>query len=208
MAAAIGTVGQSDLVWPSADGYMLPKDGPPAASPEHNWTEASSVLFATSTLASAPTLPCSDSLPTSDRRLAVRERGENSSEGAPPSTALHPTAILGMLRLPHQSSTASASELEPPSAPSAATAAAMDAREGRIGNAFACERCRKHKVRCVPSDAPSLCQRYVVCIRVHLYYPTRHNTCSGVKRPESSASSMLRDADHQNPGSPDRRQTG
>ncbi|KAF2734531.1 hypothetical protein EJ04DRAFT_534776 [Polyplosphaeria fusca] len=35
----------------------------------------------------------------------------------------------------------------------------MDAREGRIGNAFACERCRKHKVRCVPSDAPGLCQR-------------------------------------------------
>ncbi|OAL03496.1 hypothetical protein IQ06DRAFT_108134 [Phaeosphaeriaceae sp. SRC1lsM3a] len=35
----------------------------------------------------------------------------------------------------------------------------MEAREGRIGNAFACERCRKHKVRCVPSDTAGLCQR-------------------------------------------------
>ncbi|KAF2125014.1 hypothetical protein P153DRAFT_300614 [Dothidotthia symphoricarpi CBS 119687] len=35
----------------------------------------------------------------------------------------------------------------------------MDAREGRIGNSFACERCRKHKVRCVPSDIASICQR-------------------------------------------------
>ena len=31
--------------------------------------------------------------------------------------------------------------------------------EGRIGNAFACERCRKHKVRCVPSDVAGICQR-------------------------------------------------
>jgi hypothetical protein len=53
---------------------------------------------------------------------------------------------------------------------------AMEAREGRSGNAFACERCkepaklhaplltstgRKHKVRCVPSDTASVCQRYV-----------------------------------------------
>ena len=52
----------------------------------------------------------------------------------------------------------------------------MEAREGRSGNAFACERCkrptklcahfltltgRKHKVRCVPSDTASICQRYV-----------------------------------------------
>jgi hypothetical protein len=36
----------------------------------------------------------------------------------------------------------------------------MEAREGRIGNSFACERCRKHKVRCVPSDTTGLCQRY------------------------------------------------
>ncbi|KAF2996683.1 hypothetical protein E8E13_004602 [Curvularia kusanoi] len=36
---------------------------------------------------------------------------------------------------------------------------AMEAREGRSGNAFACERCRKHKVRCVPSDTASVCQR-------------------------------------------------
>ncbi|KAF2012929.1 hypothetical protein BU24DRAFT_465278 [Aaosphaeria arxii CBS 175.79] len=35
----------------------------------------------------------------------------------------------------------------------------MDAKEGRIGNAFACERCRKHKVRCVPSETTGLCQR-------------------------------------------------
>ncbi|KAH7121030.1 hypothetical protein B0J11DRAFT_55299 [Dendryphion nanum] len=35
----------------------------------------------------------------------------------------------------------------------------MEVKEGRIGNAFACERCRKHKVRCVPSEFPSLCQR-------------------------------------------------
>ncbi|KAF2188678.1 hypothetical protein K469DRAFT_724572 [Zopfia rhizophila CBS 207.26] len=31
--------------------------------------------------------------------------------------------------------------------------------EGRIGNAFACERCRKHKVRCVPSETAGSCQR-------------------------------------------------
>jgi hypothetical protein len=37
-----------------------------------------------------------------------------------------------------------------------------EAKEGRIGNAFACERCRKHKVRCVPSDTSGVCQRYVV----------------------------------------------
>lgn len=51
---------------------------------------------------------------------------------------------------------------------------AMEGREGRSGNAFACERCkepaelhahnltstgRKHKVRCVPSDTASVCQR-------------------------------------------------
>ncbi|KAF1946907.1 hypothetical protein EJ02DRAFT_199576 [Clathrospora elynae] len=35
----------------------------------------------------------------------------------------------------------------------------MEAKEGRTGNAFACERCRKHKVRCVPSDTASICQR-------------------------------------------------
>ncbi|KAF1960558.1 hypothetical protein CC80DRAFT_259436 [Byssothecium circinans] len=35
----------------------------------------------------------------------------------------------------------------------------MEAREGRIGNAFACERCRKHKVRCVPSGTAGICQR-------------------------------------------------
>ncbi|KAH7359544.1 hypothetical protein BKA66DRAFT_427335 [Pyrenochaeta sp. MPI-SDFR-AT-0127] len=35
----------------------------------------------------------------------------------------------------------------------------MEAREGRTGNAFACERCRKHKVRCVPSETAGICQR-------------------------------------------------
>ncbi|KZM20537.1 sequence-specific DNA binding RNA polymerase II transcription factor [Ascochyta rabiei] len=35
----------------------------------------------------------------------------------------------------------------------------MEAKEGRSSNAFACERCRKHKVRCVPSDKASVCQR-------------------------------------------------
>ncbi|KAF1843331.1 uncharacterized protein K460DRAFT_357075 [Cucurbitaria berberidis CBS 394.84] len=35
----------------------------------------------------------------------------------------------------------------------------MEAREGRAGNAFACERCRKHKVRCVPSGTAGICQR-------------------------------------------------
>ncbi|KAL6710963.1 hypothetical protein ACN47E_006838 [Coniothyrium glycines] len=37
--------------------------------------------------------------------------------------------------------------------------ATVEVREGRVGNAFACERCRKHKVRCVPSDTASVCQR-------------------------------------------------
>ncbi|KAF7682317.1 hypothetical protein GT037_001293 [Alternaria burnsii] len=46
-----------------------------------------------------------------------------------------------------------------PSPRTANSVPAMDAKEGRIGNAFACERCRKHKVRCVPSDTPAICQR-------------------------------------------------
>ncbi|KAF2676421.1 hypothetical protein K458DRAFT_447526 [Lentithecium fluviatile CBS 122367] len=57
-----------------------------------------------------------------------------------------------MLGLPHQP----AGNMSPtPSTP----VVAMEAREGRIGNAFACERCRKHKVRCVPSDTNGICQR-------------------------------------------------
>ncbi|KAF2111098.1 hypothetical protein BDV96DRAFT_614888 [Lophiotrema nucula] len=46
-----------------------------------------------------------------------------------------------------------------PTPPSSSSIVAMEAREGRIGNAFACERCRKHKVRCVPSDTAGICQR-------------------------------------------------
>jgi hypothetical protein len=37
----------------------------------------------------------------------------------------------------------------------------MESREGRAGNAFACQRCRQHKVRCVPSDTTGICQRYL-----------------------------------------------
>ncbi|KAF2035311.1 hypothetical protein EK21DRAFT_54797 [Setomelanomma holmii] len=49
---------------------------------------------------------------------------------------------------------------ESPRSPKLASSiATMEAREGRIGNAFACERCRKHKVRCVPSDTANICQR-------------------------------------------------
>ncbi|KAF1913150.1 hypothetical protein BDU57DRAFT_532236 [Ampelomyces quisqualis] len=49
---------------------------------------------------------------------------------------------------------------ESPKSPGpAASIFTMDAREGRPGNAFACERCRKHKVRCVASDTAGLCQR-------------------------------------------------
>ncbi|ORY11334.1 hypothetical protein BCR34DRAFT_587994 [Clohesyomyces aquaticus] len=58
-----------------------------------------------------------------------------------------------MIGLPHQPQSAGD---QPPSSTSAA---AVEGREGRIGNAFACERCRKHKVRCVPSDTQGLCQR-------------------------------------------------
>lgn len=69
-----------------------------------------------------------------------------------------------MIGLPHTSATSARAQPETdgsPSPKSASLAPIMDVREGRIGNAFACERCRKHKVRCVPSDTPSICQRYV-----------------------------------------------
>ncbi|KAF2443192.1 hypothetical protein P171DRAFT_57449 [Karstenula rhodostoma CBS 690.94] len=56
-----------------------------------------------------------------------------------------------MIGLPHQSAAGD-------STPSHSIIT-MEAREGRIGNAFACERCRKHKVRCVPSEAAGICQR-------------------------------------------------
>ncbi|KAL5113850.1 hypothetical protein ACEQ8H_008270 [Pleosporales sp. CAS-2024a] len=49
----------------------------------------------------------------------------------------------------------------------------MEAREGRIGNAFACERCRKHKVRCVPSDTTGLCQRRPAKSRGDVHSPSR-----------------------------------
>ncbi|EUC36546.1 hypothetical protein COCCADRAFT_87763 [Bipolaris zeicola 26-R-13] len=67
-----------------------------------------------------------------------------------------------MIGLPHTSATSARAQPETdgsPSPKSASLAPIMDVREGRIGNAFACERCRKHKVRCVPSDTPSICQR-------------------------------------------------
>ncbi|KAF2656875.1 hypothetical protein K491DRAFT_353305 [Lophiostoma macrostomum CBS 122681] len=58
-----------------------------------------------------------------------------------------------MIGLPHQPAAS-----EPPSS-SQHSIVTMDGREGRIGNAFACERCRKHKVRCVPSETAGICQR-------------------------------------------------
>ena len=66
-----------------------------------------------------------------------------------------------MIGLPHMSATATAQPETDgsPSPKTASLATTMDPREGRIGNAFACERCRKHKVRCVPSDTPTICQR-------------------------------------------------
>jgi hypothetical protein len=71
----------------------------------------------------------------------------------------------------------------------------MEAREGRIGNAFACERCRKHKVRCVPSDTTGICQRYVLGT---CGGSTRDNTCPDARKQESTASNMLRAGDQQN----------
>jgi hypothetical protein len=64
-----------------------------------------------------------------------------------------------MIGLPHMSAQPEADGS--PSPRIAKSVPAMDAKEGRIGNAFACERCRKHKVRCVPSDTPAICQRFV-----------------------------------------------
>ncbi|CBX90683.1 hypothetical protein LEMA_P057170.1 [Plenodomus lingam JN3] len=65
-----------------------------------------------------------------------------------------------MLGLPHMRTDAAKADSSPVVAePPSTSNFAMDTREGRVGNAFACERCRKHKVRCVPSDTASLCQR-------------------------------------------------
>lgn len=65
-----------------------------------------------------------------------------------------------MLGLPHMRADAAKADTFPVgSEPPSNSNFAMDTREGRVGNAFACERCRKHKVRCVPSDTASLCQR-------------------------------------------------
>ncbi|KAF2850515.1 hypothetical protein T440DRAFT_90408 [Plenodomus tracheiphilus IPT5] len=65
-----------------------------------------------------------------------------------------------MLGLPHMRAGAEKADTSPVvSEPPSSSNFAMDTREGRVGNAFACERCRKHKVRCVPSDTASLCQR-------------------------------------------------
>lgn len=78
---------------------------------------------------------------------------------------------------------------------------AMEAREGRSGNAFACERCkkppnqhapfltltgRKHKVRCVPSDTASVCQR---CVFPALFRTLGLTRASDARRHASSASS-------------------
>lgn len=96
---------------------------------------------------------------------------------------------------------------------------AMEAREGRSGNAFACERCkqliqlhahpltstgRKHKVRCVPSDTASVCQRYV--------FPALFRTLGITRAPDArkhelSASSMLHAEGQPNPGQMGRRPT-
>jgi hypothetical protein len=73
----------------------------------------------------------------------------------------------------------------------------MESREGRIGNAFACERCRKHKVRCVPSDTTGICQRYV---SRECGGPTRDDTCIDARKQESNASNMLRADGQQNRG--------
>ncbi|KAI8938400.1 hypothetical protein NX059_004296 [Plenodomus lindquistii] len=64
-----------------------------------------------------------------------------------------------MLGLPHMRADAAKADTSPVSEPRSSSSFAMDTREGRVGNAFACERCRKHKVRCVPSDTANLCQR-------------------------------------------------
>jgi hypothetical protein len=71
---------------------------------------------------------------------------------------LHVPNLGIMIALPHTQHSPSATH-SPPNPP--ITMITMEAREGRIGNAFACERCRKHKVRCVPSDTASVCQRSV-----------------------------------------------
>lgn len=90
--------------------------------------------------------------------------------------------------------------------------AAMEAREGRSGNAFACERCketshfhapvltskgRKHKVRCVPSDTASVCQRYVFPVLFRHLGVTR---ASDVRKHASNASNTSHAEDQQNPG--------
>lgn len=80
-----------------------------------------------------------------------------------------------MLGLPHMRADAANAEDSPVIAePPSSSNFAMDAREGRVGNAFACERCRKHKVRCVPSDTASICQRYVP----HILYGVLVVTCA------------------------------
>lgn len=96
---------------------------------------------------------------------------------------------------------------------------AMEAREGRPGNAFACERCkepeklhallltisgRKHKVRCVPSDTASVCQRYVFPA---LYRALGITRASDVRKHASSASNMLHVEDQQSPGQMGKRPT-
>ncbi|PVH98082.1 hypothetical protein DM02DRAFT_531897 [Periconia macrospinosa] len=64
-----------------------------------------------------------------------------------------------MSGLPHHTAPATATATTSDAVASSSSSVAMEAKEGRSGNAFACERCRKHKVRCVPSAAAGICQR-------------------------------------------------
>lgn len=99
--------------------------------------------------------------------------------------------------LPHMQHQPGAEADEPPKSPGPTSSIfTMEAREGRIGNAFACERCRKHKVRCVPSDTAGICQRYVSRdVSLH-----SGDTCTGARRRELSVSNMLREEDQQRQG--------
>ncbi|KAH3983121.1 hypothetical protein HBI56_147650 [Parastagonospora nodorum] len=102
---------------------------------------------------------CSD--PSSDRN---RQRGRLSGVSlwrVHRSFNSHLKPALGVCSdFPTMHQPADTDREEAPRSPKPANSIfTMEAREGRIGNAFACERCRKHKVRCVPSDTAGLCQR-------------------------------------------------
>ena len=57
-----------------------------------------------------------------------------------------------MIGLPHMSANAQPETDASPSPTTTGASSSMETKEGRIGNAFACERCRKHKVRPTSSD--------------------------------------------------------